>query len=332
MSSHHLSVITILATYYPLCLTCVTTILNSLVIIIFYQKVFRQRPTIRYMRVIAFVDIFLVYGWNLDHFFRLKFGFEVDRLSVLSCKLSTYFNHVLSQSSAWLRVWMCADRFYALNQVRQRRAIHQHRRVIVLIISTFISITLINLHLPIFSCYSYIHHNETKISGGSQHFQIYPTWNYINLALYNIIPFILMLIFNILIIRHLILIKRTSSIQKSRIRHTSISIPILVSAFLFCLMTTPPAIIFAFFHKVIQSSIFQNYLLSLIDSIKYTYHALSFFLYFATLIEFRTEFFRLLFCRFLNTSRLSQIINNTTSGRANRYKTQSIPIATITKS
>ncbi|CAF1401879.1 unnamed protein product, partial [Rotaria sordida] len=39
-----------------------------------------------------------------DHFFRLKFGFEVDRLTVLSCKLSTYINHFLNQSSAWLRV------------------------------------------------------------------------------------------------------------------------------------------------------------------------------------------------------------------------------------
>ncbi len=326
------SVLTTLFTYYPLCLTCTTTVLNSLIIVILSQKIFYQRPTIRYMRVIAFVDMFMLYGWNLDHFFRLKFGFEVDRLTIVSCKLSTYFNHVLSQSSAWLRVWMCVDRFYALNQVRQRRAVYHHRRVILFIAFTFIIITLINLHLPIFSCYSYTYQNQIQIAGGSLRFHLYPTWNYINLALYNIIPFILMLIFNTLIIRHLILIKRTSTLQNSRIRHTSISIPILLSAFLFCIMTTPPAISYAFFYVQVRSVIFQNYLLSLLDSIKYTYHSLSFFVYFITLEEFRTEFFRLLRCRFINANRLSQLISNTKSGKANRYKTQSIPVATITKS
>ncbi|CAF0916429.1 unnamed protein product [Rotaria sordida] len=331
MPVHPSSVGKILFTYYPLCLTCMTTILNSLTLIILYQKVFRQRPTIRYMRVIALIDIFILYGWNLDHFFRLKFGFEVDRLTVLSCKLSTYINHFLNQSSAWLRVWMCVDRFCALNHIRQRRINNQHRRVVFFIIFTLIIVALVNLHLPIFACYSLSYNNETKIAGGSLYFRLYPSWSYINLALYNIIPFILMLTFNMLIIRHLILIKKTSSLQQSRIRHTSISMPILLSAFLFCIMTTPPAVIFAFYHKQLQSDIFQNLLLSLLDSIKYTYHSLSFFLYFITLIEFRKEFFRLLHCRFINRNRLSQIINVVTNRRATQYKTTSIPITTITK-
>jgi len=325
------SVETIVFTYYPLCLTCLTTILNSLTIIVLNQKVFRPRPTIRYMSAIAFVDMLMLYGWNLDHFFRLKFGFEIDRLTVLSCKLSIYFNHFLSQSSAWLRVWMCIDRFFTLNQVRQRRAIYQHHRVIFLIIFTFVGIALINLHLPIFSCYTYHNGTEIKIAGGSLDYDLYPAWNYINLALYNIIPFILMLIFNILIIRHLILIKRTSILQQSRIRHLSISIPILLTAFLFCIMTTPPAITFAFFYQQTRSDIFNKYLLSLLDSIKYTYYSLTFFLYFITLIDFRREVFRLLHCRFININRLSQIINNTINRKANQYKTQSIPILTITK-
>ena len=329
MATRRESIGTILFTYYPLCLTCATTVLNSLILIILYQKVFRQRPTIRYMSAMAIVDMLLLYGWNLDHFFRLKFGFEVDRLSVLSCKISAYLNHFLSQSSAWLRVWMCVDRFFTLNQVRQRRAVHQHRRVIFLIGFTFITLALINLHLPIFACYS--SKNGTKISSGSLYYRLYPAWSYVNLALYNIIPFILMLIFNTLIIRHLILIKRTSTLQQSHIRHSSISIPILLSAFLFCIMTTPPAIIFAFFHLQVQSEIFQNLLLSLLDSIKYTYHSLSFFLYFVTLVEFRTEFFRLLRCQFVSVNSLSHIVSNTTSRKSIPYRTQSIPIATVVK-
>jgi hypothetical protein len=58
-------------------------------------------------------------------------------------------------------------------------------------------------------CYTYYNGAETKIAGGILYYHLYPTWNYINLAFYNIMPLIFILIFNILIIRHLILIKRT---------------------------------------------------------------------------------------------------------------------------
>jgi len=316
------SVSLIISTYYPLCLTCVTTILNSLTIFVLYQDVFRQRPAVRYMRAMAIVDMLMLYGWNLDHFFRLKFGFEVDRLTVATCKILIYLNHLLSHSSAWLRVWMCIDRFLTLNQVRQRRAIYQHRRVIFLIIFTFIALALINLPIPIFSCYSYVLKNETKIASGSPYFPLYPAWNYINLMLYNILPFTLMLIFTILIIRYLILIKRTSSLQQSRIRYSTISIPILLSAILFCLMTTPPALIYAFFRLSINNT------MNVLDSIKYTYHSLSFLIYFVTLVDFRQEVYRFLHCQYCKSRLLITVFSKQ---RANRYKTQATALATITK-
>ena len=71
-------------------------------------------------------------------------------------------------------------------------------------------------------------------------------------------------------------------------------------------MTTPPAITFSFFHKQTLSKNFRDFQLNLLDSIKYTYHSLSFILYFITLIDFRREVFRLLQCRFTNTDNLSK--------------------------
>jgi hypothetical protein len=296
-------------------------------LIIFCQKRFRQRPTIHYIRIIAFIDILILYGWNLDNFFRLKFGFELERLTVLTCKLSTYFNNVIHQSSAWLRVLMCTDRFYTLNQIQQRQTINRHRYVFFLIIFTLIFIALINLHLPIFACY--MHPNGTEVIIDSVYYQIYPMWHYVNLILYNILPSIFMLIFNIRIIRYLIFLKRTSTIQQSRIQHRAISISIFLSAFLFCFMTTPATIIFSFFHTQIRSEIFKNFLLSFFYSIQSTYHSLSFFLYFITLAEFRKEFYRLIQCHYFITNKsLPNII--VLDGIANRYKTKSIPIAIIT--
>lgn len=92
MEERRPSIVTMVFTYYPLCLTGITTILNIITLIIFYQENFYQRPTIRYMRAIAIIDLVLLYGWNLDHFFRLKFGFEVDRLTVVEIVRKTRDN------------------------------------------------------------------------------------------------------------------------------------------------------------------------------------------------------------------------------------------------
>ena len=320
MADSRSSAMTSFFTYYPLFLTCMTTVLNSFILLVFYQKVFRQRPTIRYMRAMAIVDALMLYGWNLDHFFNLKYGFEVDRLNVLSCKLATYFNHVLIQTSAWLRVWMCVDRFLILNQVSQRRAVYQDRRVIFLIVLTFLAIALINLHLPIFSCYSY--NNGTKVSAGSLHYRLYPTWNYISFVIYNVLPFLIMSVFSALIIRHLILLKRSTTLSRSRVRHVSISIVILLSTGLFCVMTTPPAIMLSFFRFASSSQTSPNIILTVLDSIKYTYHSSTFFLYVFTLVEFRVQLWRVMRCSCLAKHLL-------TRNRSHRYAKESFPMATI---
>jgi hypothetical protein len=57
-----------------------------------------------------------------------------------------------------------------------------------------------------------LHPNGTEIIIDLVYYQVYPTWHYVNLILYNILPFIFMLIFNIPIIQHLIFLKRTSTI------------------------------------------------------------------------------------------------------------------------
>jgi hypothetical protein len=71
----------------------------------------------------------------------MKFGsffFELERFTVVTCKFSSYFYKVINQSSAWLRVLMCTDRFYTLNKLQQHRIIDRHRCVLFLIIFTLI--------------------------------------------------------------------------------------------------------------------------------------------------------------------------------------------------
>ncbi|CAF1209839.1 unnamed protein product [Adineta steineri] len=116
-------------------------------------------------------------------------------------------------------------------------------------------------------------------------FSIYPLWDYINLGVYNCIPFILMVIFNSGIIYHLIHRHHRTTIRNSRIRHRSITITLITTKFLFLIMTVPATVAFAFFPDGNET------ILHLLDGILYTYHITSFPLYLITFGKCRREVF-----------------------------------------
>ena len=85
---------------------------------------------------------------------------------------------------------------------------------------------------------------------------------------------------------------------------------------------------FAHFNSITRSKLFRELLLGILDSVKYTYHALSFLVYFVTLAEFRHEFFRLLRCSGVQKTALARVIARV-RGHSRRYETEPSRIATV---
>lgn len=269
--------------YYPLFLLITGTILNLLTLIILCQSTFhnkRKQSTIYYMRTIAVFDILMLYGWNLDHFLSNVFGLLLQRYSIISCKILSFLNYFSAQTSAWLRVFMCMDRYIFLTRLH-RTWFNRSSTVLLIIILIVLFFALFNIHILIFACF-YTDHE--KINVNTRHYRIYPLWDYINLIVYNCIPFLLMIIFDGGVIYRLIRLRHLSSIPKSRIQYRAISITLVLTTFLFLFLTIPATVSFAFFYS--RASIT---LLHTLDSILYTYHISSFPLYLIIFNEFRQE-------------------------------------------
>ncbi|CAF0928097.1 unnamed protein product [Rotaria sp. Silwood1] len=275
-------------TYYPLTLIIVGTLFNFFTFAILWRPIFRdtkKRPTIHYIRTIAIFDILMLYGWNLDHYLSGAYGFMLQTYSIPFCKFCSFLNYFTAQVSAWLRVFICLDRYLSLSH-RHKTWFSQSRNVLIIIIFIIIVFTIINFHFFLFACY----YNENgTVNIQARHYQIYPLWDYINLGLYNCAPFIFMIVFNIGVIYHLIHLRQTSTIRKSRIQHRSISLTLVITTFLFLIMTIPATVSFGFFFSTADS-----FVLHLFDSILYTYHILSFPIYLITFKEFRQEVFLLI--------------------------------------
>ncbi|CAF1089643.1 unnamed protein product [Adineta ricciae] len=296
------SVESLFAAYYPLFLMIAGTILNSFTLLVLCYSSFKKtkkQPTIHYMRTMAIFDILILYGWNFQHFLSSVYGFTLERYNIPSCKFFLPFGYFTVQTTAWLRVFVCLDRYMALSRIHRTWFGHS-KNVIIIILLTIVILLLFNLHIAIFGCF---YAPDGTIDINSKLYAIFPLWDYINLAVYNFIPFIFMLLFNVGTIYHLIRLQKTTTVQNSRIRHRSISITLLTSTFLFILLTLPANIIFSFFQSSTSSSV-----LHLVDGGLFTYHILSFPLYLITFKEFRKECFALITCRKI-TARVAPATN-----------------------
>nr|ACD54588.1 rhodopsin-like protein [Adineta vaga] len=284
----------LVAAYYPLTLVIVGTILNLFTLYILCRPAFRdtkKQPIIYYMRTIAVFDILMLYGWNLDHYLSIEHGFILLTYSMVTCKIFGFLNYFAGQSSAWLRVLMCLDRYIAASRLH-RPWYSRQKGVLILIVSTIIIITLFNFHFFIFACY---YRPNGTISPNAALYKIYPLWDYINLGVYNCAPFIFMVIFNSFVIYHLTSRRRALIIKNHHSQHRAISITLVITTFLFLLMTIPATIVAAFFFTVPTTTLAKT-----LDSTLYTYHILSCPLYYITFKEFRRECNKLFGCHEIN--------------------------------
>lgn len=277
-------------TYYPLAVIIVGTILNSFTFAILCRSTFRdtnRRPTLHYMRAIAIFDILMLYGWNFDHYLHGAHHFMLQTASIPTCKFFSFLNYFAAQVSAWLRVFICLDRYLTLSRLH-KTWFSRSKSVLIIIASIMTVFTLINLHIIIFACY---YRANGTIEVRSAVYTLYPLWDHVNLGLYNGAPFICMTILNSGVIYYLLRYRQTSTIQQSRLQHRSISITLVITTFLFLIMTTPATVGFAFFFET------AGYvLLRVFDSMLYTYHILSFPLYMITFTEFREVVISLVKC------------------------------------
>jgi hypothetical protein len=266
------------------------------------------------MRTIAIFDILMLYGWNLNHYVSAVYDFTLLQSSIPSCKLISFISYFTTQTSAWLRVFLCWDRYLSLS--RLNRTWFGRSKNVLIVIGCIIGVFFIfNFHLLLFACY--VTPNGV-INPNAVQYEIYPLWDDVHLGVYNCAPFILMVTFDSGVIYHLIRHRRTTTLQNSRIQHRSISITLIITSSLFLIMTTPSGVTFAFFQTIASNSV-----LRIVDEVYFSYHILSFPLYFITFTEFRREFIAMIRCS--KTNRVVPIntapLNTLTAPRTARFKT-----------
>jgi hypothetical protein len=90
--------------FYALALVIIGTCGNLLTIIILCRKNLRRYVTMRYLIAVSVCDIISLYGWNLNNFYKFTISpsnNNFEELSLIHCRIISYFQFVGLQLSSW---------------------------------------------------------------------------------------------------------------------------------------------------------------------------------------------------------------------------------------
>ncbi len=74
----------------------------------------------------------MLYGWNLDYYLTTVYQFHMLRYSIVLCRFISFLSYFAAQSSAWLRVFVCLDRYLSLSRIHKTWFGHSKNVLIII--------------------------------------------------------------------------------------------------------------------------------------------------------------------------------------------------------
>jgi hypothetical protein len=219
---------------------------NILSLVIFLSKSMRNNSVFTYFAFLSIVDFFVITFGLGDAILLSYFKFVIRNESIILCRLHTFLTYVFAHLSSFILASVSIDRAIALNSINLSRIYCKTQTAYKVILINIIVVVLINCHSLFFlGTYEYADENVGSLSNnssitfpnsdtskmilicGTKEGTLYknflePYFEYIDLLCYAILPFLVMFICTILIIKVMVTsnkkfvgAKSLSSVSKS---------------------------------------------------------------------------------------------------------------------
>lgn len=291
--------------YLPLIPIVLSLVFNPICFFIFsFCRKFNRIPSMVFLSFIAVFDTLSQFCWNLNHFLKPVYGFKIEALSLFSCRFFSFIQYFSLQSSANLLSLLCVDRYFSIiatpGSLASRLPFGTPKSALIWSICISTLIFLLNFHLLIFNGYYLdpIKRNGTNNSNPidnklnhcysySSSFTLTPVWDQVHLIVYNMLPYTLMVTFNILLIAKSLLVRKSVVNKNVQNKKRKLTISILAITFAFITMTLPASMVYGFFYKKLTSLEYGRNVLEFFDFIMFLYHSSLFFICFVSNVKFR---------------------------------------------
>lgn len=297
---------TLIIFFYPF-ISLIGIITNSLSLVIFSRKRFKNTVFATYFRFLTLIDTFIVL-LPINKFFELYFNFYIENQSNFFCKLRMFLPYSIKPNSQWIIVAISLDRFISIS--RPGKFLFRKKTGFQVLACSFMfafNLIYYSIGLTPYLMYNITYDNisNTTINSSKCFFDtpfLFLWMDFLNSA---ILPFIFITILTILTVKTIIVSRRRSTttmiiFKKNRkesskfkdIKFTRISIILNVLFLLF----NVPFCLYALINQYIFDSI-DPYLDLLIYVIMLFFHYCNFTsVFFINILSnsiFRDEFFKL---------------------------------------
>lgn len=327
--------------YLPPIFLVIGTFGNVFAFLILRNKTMIRQSTNLFLAALAVTDSVVLYVGLLRNWLSELMGFDFQSRSEWLCKSVTVLGYANSQFSVWLIIAVTVERYIVVSQPLHASRYCNLRRARRLIMSLGVIFFLLNLHF--FWTVTLVQgerENVMKCDARPQFvFLVLVVWPWIDAALYALLPFLLIVVFNTLIIFQtlrattwrddaqkgpMINVEKRKACQDNNVKLT---VMLLSVSFTFLVCTFPMAI-FMMFHEQWLDYTQQSYeqlaqrrlLRTIVEMFMYLNHSINFYLYCALGQKFRNQVVKTL-CRrtFSNTSNLSDHSQHLYCSRVNGY-------------
>lgn len=256
---------------------------NSLCFIVFQSnKDLRKMSYAIYLSFCAITDTLSLFTWNLDYFIQL-YSIRIEYTNLFNCRLFSFLQYFSLECSAWLLSFVCIDRFVTVVQMpgsfmsKLPFSTQKTARTWSILIILFFFIA--NLHLLGLNGYitSIVSSNVTKIykingtiinitviqyTNRLYCYYYSPSislqlWDQFHMYAYSFVPFVIMIIFNSLLVFKTLMPPKFHHKPKSD-NHINekrrITISLLTINFAFCLMTFPGSFVYGYLYGQMSKS------------------------------------------------------------------------------
>ncbi|XP_050396627.2 FMRFamide receptor-like [Patella vulgata] len=301
--------------YIPPILLILGTFGNIFAFLVLRHKAMSRLSTYLFLAVLSVADS-LVLGIGL---LRLWVGelsnFDIRDQADWLCKCIITLGYVWSDFSVWLIVAVTLERYIVVAyplKAQRLCSVQKAKKTIFALLITFVAI---NMHFFwTVGLHQSVNGGEMKCDSSPDHaYLVNVVWPWIDALLYSFVPFVLILIFNILIIFRIFrattgreyLQNRGKNIRRFNLEGNSrLTIMLLTVSFTFLVTTLPMniGIIGSFFwnkrsHNVAEMSKLRLFV-TVAELLMYLNHSINFFLYCATGQKFRNEIVKMVCVRF----------------------------------
>ena len=297
---NNMSVFAQVTSYFGIIIIGLGCVFNSLTLFIFrLNKELRKMSTIVILSFICVSDTLSLFTWNLDHFL-VRYDIYVEDINLTSCKIFSFMQYSSLQVSALLLSLCSIDRYFKIaskpGNLISKLPFGTFRSSLIWSISIISFICLLNSILLISD--RIVTKNKIDCYVLANGLKVNDSWDKLHMFIYSFIPFVIMTIFNVLLIKKMRLsikinhvIVSNNNNNNNHSNKKNISLTLLIISFVFLVMTFPSTIAFSFLADIQDNNATARSIFHLLDHLSFLYHTTLFFNCYLTNLKFRNFVF-----------------------------------------